>query len=126
MRICGVGWRASIALRDGGGDTRVLAALSSSIYVEAANELLWIGAADATPHARAVHVAGAAAHAAHVKAGDRLRLPPATGIRPWRPDPAPTTVAGAAAMRWASRVSWRSPRQSLALRAASACGYSVG
>lgn len=99
MRICGVGWRADIALRDGSGDARVLAALSSSIYVEAANELLWIGAADATPHARAVHVAGAAAHAAHVKAGDRLRLPPATGIRPWRPDPAPTTVAGAAAMR---------------------------
>jgi hypothetical protein len=99
MRICGVGWRANIALRDGGGDTRVLAALSSSIYVEAANELLWIGASDATPHARAVHVAEAAAHASRVKPGDRLRLPPATRLRPWRPDAAPATAAGVAAMR---------------------------
>src|SRR5262244_2467913 len=104
MRICGVGWRADIALRDGSGDARVLAALSASIYVEAANELLWIGASDATPHARALHVTDAVAHASRVEAGDRLRRP-----------------ASPRCAR-APRVSRRSPRQSLVLRAASVRG----
>jgi hypothetical protein len=99
MRICGLGWRADIALRDGGSEMRVLAVLSASVYVEVANELLWIGTPDATPHARAIHVAEAAAHAGRMKPGDRLRLPRANGVRPWRPDAAPSTAASVAAMR---------------------------
>src|SRR5207247_1635834 len=51
--IIGIGWRADAALRGGHGEARVLAVLSTSIYVDAGGEVLWVGARDATPHARA-------------------------------------------------------------------------
>src|SRR5207247_2370326 len=53
--ITGIGWRADAALRGGHGEARVLAVLSTSIYVDAGGEVLWVGARDATPHARAIH-----------------------------------------------------------------------
>lgn len=100
VRICALGWRADVALRASAGEARVLAALSASVYVETGGggELLWIGAPDATLHARVIHVAEASAVAASAKTGERLRLPRATGLHPWRPDATPATAAGATAM----------------------------
>jgi Protein of unknown function (DUF2877) len=98
VRICALGWRADVALRASAGEARVLAALSASVYVETGGELLWIGAPDATLHARVMHVAEASAVAASAKTGERLRLPRATGLHPWRPDATPATAAGATAM----------------------------
>jgi hypothetical protein len=99
VRICALGWRADAALREREGEARVLAALSASVYVEVGDELLWIGAPDATLHARAVHVAEASAVAASSKTGDQLRPPKASGLRPWRPEATAATILGAAAMR---------------------------
>jgi len=105
VRICAFGWRADIALRASDGEARVLTALSTSVYVEAAGELLWIGGSDATLHARAIHVAEASAVAASATTGERLRLPRASGLVPWRPDATPATAAGATAMcRGAARL----------------------
>src|SRR5262249_33822302 len=84
MRICGLGWRAAAALRERAGDARVVAALSTSVYVDVGDELLWIGAPDAAAHGRAIHVADVSAVAAHARAGDRLRVPSACGLAPWR------------------------------------------
>jgi len=99
VRICALGWRADAALRDSGGETRVLAALSASVYVEAGDELLWIGARDAALHARAVLVAEASTVVTMTQTGDSLRLPRASGLRPWRPDAVAATRVSAAAMR---------------------------
>ena len=55
--VTGIGWRADAARRDGVVHARVLAALSASLYVDAAGEVLWIGGREATPHARAIHFA---------------------------------------------------------------------
>ena len=98
MRICALGWRADVALRASDGQARVLAALSASVYVETAGEVVWIGAPDATLHARAIHLAEASAVAASATTGEHLRLPRASGLRPWRPDATPATPAGAIAM----------------------------
>ena len=50
--VTGIGWRADAARRDGVVHARVLAALSASLYVDAAGEVLWIGEREATAHAR--------------------------------------------------------------------------
>jgi len=99
VRICALGWRADAALRDSGRETRVLAALSASVYVEAGDELLWIGARDAALHARAVLVAEASTVVAMSQSGDSLRLPRASGLFPWRPDAMAATRVSATAMR---------------------------
>lgn len=95
--IRALGWRARDALRaPGGARARVLAALSASLYVEVAGELLWIGGADATPHARAIHVIGAPPA---LDPGEVLELPCASALAPWRPAAGPRTPAAAAALR---------------------------
>jgi len=99
VRICALGWRADAALRESEGEARVLTALSTSVYVEVGDELLWIGAPDSTLHARAVHVTEASAVAASSKTGARLRLPKASGLRPWRPEATAATILSATAMR---------------------------
>jgi hypothetical protein len=99
VRICALGWRADVALRESDGEARVLAALSTSVYVEAGDELLWIGAPDGASHARAVHAADASACAASVKPGERLRLPRWNGLIAWRPDEIPATAMNARTMR---------------------------
>jgi hypothetical protein len=99
MRSCGLGWRADVALRASDGEARVLAALSTSVYVESGDELLWIGAPDGMSHARAIHVDEASACAASVKPGDCLRLPKSNGLPPWRPLDIPATAATAGTMR---------------------------
>jgi hypothetical protein len=100
VRICAIGWRADAAVREGSGAARVLAALATSVYVDVGNEVLWIGLADATPHARAMHVAVAGRDGlTRLQVGDALHLAPASGLRPWRPDGAPTTTEAAMALR---------------------------
>src|SRR5262249_54277169 len=99
MRICGLGWRADAAVRERAGDARVVAALSTSVYVDVGDELLWIGAPDAAAHGRAIHVADVSAVAAHARAGDRLRVPSACGLAPWRVAAMPATDTSAAPPR---------------------------
>ena len=85
--VTGIGWRADAARRDGVVHARVLAALSTSLYVDAAGEVLWIGEREATPHARAIHVAARAARRA----------------APRRSASAASAVAGPSAGRQATR-----------------------
>src|SRR3989442_1863708 len=92
--ITGIGWRADAALRGGHAEARVLAVLSTSIYVDAGGEVLWVGARDATPHPRAIH-ASRTPDACHAGARVSVALP--TDARPWRPDDAPSTAEAAAA-----------------------------
>src|SRR3989442_6403801 len=94
--ITGIGWRADAALRGGNGEARVLAVLSTSIYVDAGGEVLWVGARDATPHARAIHVARPPEHR---DVGARVRVALPDRIGPWRPADMPATADAAAALR---------------------------
>src|SRR2546428_2779222 len=93
--ITAVGWRAQAAPR-GATEAPVPAGLSASIYVDAGGGVLWVGAADATPHARAIHVARPPAVPI---VGDRVRVTMPAALRPWRPQDAPATVEAAAALR---------------------------
>jgi hypothetical protein len=52
-----VGWRARAALERTEGRATVLATLTESIYVTAADEILWLGRSGATLHGRAALVA---------------------------------------------------------------------
>src|SRR5207249_4344945 len=99
--ITGIGWRADAALRGGHGEARVLAVLSTSIYVDAGGEVLWVGARDATPHARAIH---ASRTPDGCDAGARVSVALPTDARPWRPDDAPSTAEAAAGQAGASAV----------------------
>ncbi|HZF07020.1 MAG TPA: DUF2877 domain-containing protein [Patescibacteria group bacterium] len=94
--VTGIGWRADVALRGGNGEARVLAALSTSIYVEAGGEVLWVGSRDATPHARAIHVIQTPDGC---EAGSRVSVALPTDVRPWRPDETPPTAGAAVALR---------------------------
>src|SRR5262249_58771926 len=69
------------------------------VYGEAGDGLLWIGARDAALHAGAVLVAEASTVGAMSQTGDSLRLPQASGLRPWRPDAMAATRVSATAMR---------------------------
>src|SRR3989442_10626826 len=94
--ITGIGWRADAALRGGHAEARVLAVLSTSIYVDAGGEVLWVGASDATPHARAIH---ASRPPDGCDAGARVSVALPADARPWRPDDAPSTAEAAVALR---------------------------
>src|SRR5260370_30084401 len=94
--VTGIGWRADAARRDGVVHARVLAALSASLYVEAAGEVLWIGEREATPHARAIHVA-AMPDGCQVGAHVSVAVP--GGLVAWRPADGPATAEAARALR---------------------------
>jgi Protein of unknown function (DUF2877) len=96
VRICALGWRAAAALGDDGAEARVLAALSASLYVDVAGEVLWIGGPDATPHARTIHTVGAPPA---LEVGDVIRLPSASGLSAWCPAHGLLTPAAATALR---------------------------
>lgn len=93
-RVTSVGFTAHAALARAGGLARVYAPLSSSIYMTAGDDIIWLGT-DGTAHARAVLCAGIP---------DGLGLTGATvvldvgRIAPWRPPPGPRTPGQAAAM----------------------------
>jgi hypothetical protein len=94
--VTGIGWRADAARRDGVVHARVLAALSASLYVDAAGEVLWIGAREATPHARAIHVA---AMPEGSEVGTRVSVAVPGGLIAWRPADGPATAEAATALR---------------------------
>lgn len=54
VHVSTVGWRAREALERTGGRATILATLTESIYVTAADEILWLGHTGATLHGRAV------------------------------------------------------------------------
>src|SRR5437868_4654956 len=95
--VTGIGWRADAARRDGVVHARVLAALSASLYVDAAGEVLWIGGREATAHARAIHVA---AMPEGCGAGGRVRVSVPGGLAAWPPADRP--AVGAAGRRHAA------------------------
>src|SRR6266850_312774 len=92
--VTGIGWRADAARRDGVVHARVLAALSASLYVDAAGEVLWIGEREATPHARAIHVA---AMPEGCEVGARVSVAVPGGLVAWRPADGPATADAARA-----------------------------
>src|SRR5260370_21714179 len=94
--VTGIGWRADAARRDGVVHARVLAALSASLYVDAAGEVLWIGEREATPHARAIHVA---AMPEGCEVGTRVSVAVPGGLVAWRPADGPATAEAARALR---------------------------
>src|SRR5258707_550819 len=93
--VTGIGWRAEAARRDGVVHARVLAALSASLYVDAAGEVLWIGEREATPHARAIHVA---AMPEGCEVGTRVSVAVPGGLVAWRPADGPATAEAARAL----------------------------
>jgi hypothetical protein len=95
VRICAIGWRAHAAL-GAGGEARVLAALTTSTYIDVAGEVFWIGGTETPAHARAIHIARSVDG---VAAGDVVRVPAAGALEPWRPDPGPASAVAAAALR---------------------------
>jgi len=52
--VTAIGWRAHAALTASGGRAKVVAPLSSSLYAEAAGELIWVGPPGAPLHPRSV------------------------------------------------------------------------
>ncbi len=91
IRAAAVGWRARRALRRSGGVARRLGAAAG--YLEAAGEILWLGATGAPLHGRAV-LADEVPRASDV-------VVDLAAARLWRPplferDPAPATLAAAA------------------------------
>src|SRR2546423_5371827 len=90
--VTGIGWRADAARRDGVVHARVLAALSASLYVDAAGEVLWIGGREATAHARAIHVA---AMPEGCEVGARVRVAVPGGLPARRPADGPATAEAA-------------------------------
>ncbi|MBI4628426.1 MAG: hypothetical protein HY729_06940, partial [Candidatus Rokubacteria bacterium] len=87
-----VGWKAAAALRASGGRTRVLAALSESIYLTAGDAIVWLGRAGATLHPRAMLTTAplpAPAAALHLDAG---------GARPWASAPVVPAPSSAGAL----------------------------
>src|SRR5256885_14400333 len=94
--VTGIGWRADAARRDGVVHSRVLAALSASLYVDAAGEVLWIGEREATPHARAIHVA---VMPEGCEVGARVSVAVPGGLVAWRPADGPATAEEARTLR---------------------------
>jgi hypothetical protein len=64
MHVTDLGWRAHRALEAAGGRARVVAALSTSVYLEADDTLLWLGRTGSALHGRAVLTSGTAPAAA--------------------------------------------------------------
>jgi hypothetical protein len=69
---------AHAALGRAGGRARVLARLTGSTYLTAGGEIVWLGAADAALHPRAILAAAPALDA------DEMRID-VGGLTPWRP-----------------------------------------
>jgi hypothetical protein len=81
-RATALGWRAHAALTASGGAARVVAALSGSVYAEAAGDLIWIGPPGAPLHGRAL-----LAHDRPAPREGELVRAVIDGVMPWRPCP---------------------------------------
>jgi hypothetical protein len=94
VALCELGWRAEAALRRTRGAGEVLAVLRGSLYLtvdaeRGGTELIWLGAAGAALHGRAVVTAG---RLPDVEPGEIVELD-ARGGRVWRPRPAAFSAA---------------------------------
>lgn len=96
MKAVAVGVLAQAALGRAGDRARVLARLSASTWLTAGGEIVWLGAATATLHPRAILVPVPCG-----PFGDEVTVD-ASGLAPWRPSlPAPQTFASMAVReRW--------------------------
>lgn len=94
--VIGVGDRAAALLRDG-GDARVLAPLSASIYVVVRDQILWLGGPDDALHPRAILLSEPPATGGCAP-GEVLRVPPCA-VPPWCPAQPPADAWAAAALR---------------------------
>jgi hypothetical protein len=89
IRVTDIGWKAR-RLVEGASAVSVVAALSRSLYVEIAGEIVWLGPPGSTLHGRAIvtsdlpNVEGAT----HIDTSFDLRA-----AREWRPSELPTSVA---------------------------------
>ena len=95
MRVTALGWRADAALRASSGRARVIAALSRSLYAEAAGDLVWLGEPGTPLHPRAV----LALDVPMAPVGATVAVDPA-GVVPWRPE---IVAADAASLRAGAR-----------------------
>jgi Protein of unknown function (DUF2877) len=94
--VIGLGRRAAELLR-AGGEARVLASLSASLYIVVQEQILWLGGPDGTLHPRAVLLSEPPAIGKWTP-GQMLRMPPCTQS-PWCPDAPPSGPGVAAAFR---------------------------
>lgn len=98
-RVAGVGYTAHAALARARGVARVYAPLSASIYMTAADDIIWLGPANGTPHARAVLCADTPDALGHPspRAGTAIVLD-VSRLTPWRPPRGPGSALEGAAM----------------------------
>lgn len=96
-RIAGVGYIAHAALARARGVARVYAPLSASIYMTAGDDLIWLGPANGTPHARAVLCADTPDTLASARVGTAIVLD-TSRLTPWRPPRGPDSALEGAAM----------------------------
>lgn len=91
IRVTDVGWKAR-RLVDGASTALVIAALSRSLYLEVAGEIVWLGPPGATLHARAI----VASDLPDVAGATRLETLFDLGVaREWRPPALPASVTRA-------------------------------
>lgn len=58
IRPVAIGWKAHAALRVTGGTARVLAPLTTSTYLDANGQVVWLGGIDSVRHPRAIQARG--------------------------------------------------------------------
>lgn len=88
VRVTTIGYLARAALARSGATARIVAPLSASLYLDAAGELIWLGRAGATLHARAALGSGrwAETYGERADAQVEVRLE-IRDARTWRPEP---------------------------------------
>lgn len=92
IRVSEIGWRARRALEAAAPISTVVAALSSSIYLDVEGEIVWLGPNGSTLHGRAI----LADHVPLVEQGARFASPiDVSGAREWRPPSPPRSVEAA-------------------------------
>jgi Protein of unknown function (DUF2877) len=86
LRPVAIGAVAHAALGRSGGAARLLAPMTSSAYATAAGQIVWLGTATASRHARAILLAGDAIPVADawMSGIDTFRVT-TEGLSPWRP-----------------------------------------
>jgi hypothetical protein len=97
IAVSDVGWRAEAAVARAPHGIQVLAALSTSVYLTIADEIVWLGPPGAPLHPRAMLTTGP------LPAGGRLRIT-LRAARRWRPPPLPDRADASTALRSNVRV----------------------
>ncbi|MBI3635948.1 MAG: ERAP1-like C-terminal domain-containing protein, partial [Candidatus Rokubacteria bacterium] len=107
ITVTALGWKAHAALTRAGGTARALAALSSSRYLRAADEIVWLGPRDSVLHGRAILTGDVSPASATITFA-------LDGLTPWRPRPLecaePSTLAGAGVTLVRALIATETPR----------------